>query len=256
MRKWFHDFVAVTWRQLQQRQLEFLRSEQADRIDWEVILVLIGAAVAMSLQYYGFTGGSFLREWIAPSSADPQFIRHVHWALGQSVLYVLVPWITIRLILGRSLREYGLRFRGIWSSVWVYLAMYLVVLPAIVLVSGTPRFQQTYPFYRLAEGEPLWPRFFAWELLYAMQFVALEFFFRGFLVHGLKRRFGVYAIFAMTVPYCMIHFGKPLPETLAAIVAGVALGFMSLKTNSIWLGAALHIAVAWTMDAAALIVRA
>ena len=30
------------------------------------------------------------------------------------------------------------------------------------------------------------------------------------------------------------------------------LGFMSLKTRSIWMGAALHIAVAWSMDFAAL----
>ncbi len=34
--------------------------------------------------------------------------------------------------------------------------------------------------------------------------------------------------------------------------AGVLLGFMSLKTRSIWLGAALHISVAWVMDFASL----
>jgi membrane protease YdiL (CAAX protease family) len=52
----------------------------------------------------------------------------------------------------------------------------------------------------------------------------------------------------MMVPYCMIHFTKPLPECCASIVAGLALGFMSLKTRSIWLGAALHISVALSMD--------
>ena len=36
------------------------------------------------------------------------------------------------------------------------------------------------------------------------------------------------------------------------IIAGIVLGFMSLKTRSIWLGAALHIAVAVTMDLLAL----
>ena len=61
-------------------------------------------------------------------------------------------------------------------------------------------------------------------------------------------RLGPYVIFVMTIPYCMIHFGKPIQETLGAIVAGILLGFMALKTRSIWLGAALHIAVAWTMD--------
>jgi membrane protease YdiL (CAAX protease family) len=56
----------------------------------------------------------------------------------------------------------------------------------------------------------------------------------------------------MTVPYCMIHFGKPLPETLGAIFAGLFLGTVSLWTRSIWLGTALHISVAVSMDLAAL----
>ena len=82
--------------------------------------------------------------------------------------------------------------------------------------------------------------------------MGLEFFFRGFLVWGLRRRFGAYAIVVMTIPYCMIHFGKPLPETLASIIAGLALGFMSLRTSSIVLGAAIHMTVALSMDFASM----
>ena len=96
---------------------------------------------------------------------------------------------------------------------WAYLAMAAVMLPCVLAVSHSERFLSTYPFYRLAPDEPLGWRFFAWELLYAAQFIGLEFFFRGFMVHGTKHRFGVEAIFVMTVPYCMIHFGKPLLET-------------------------------------------
>ena len=104
----------------------------------------------------------------------------------------------------------------------------------------------------IRQRPPLWPAFFTWQMFYWCQFIALEFFFRGFMVHGLRHRFGIYSVFVMTVPYCMIHFGKPMPETFAAIVAGIVLGFMSLKTRSIWLGAALHIGVAATMDGLAL----
>ncbi|MDB4975327.1 MAG: hypothetical protein JWN48_3668, partial [Myxococcaceae bacterium] len=50
-------------------------------------------------------------------------------------------------------------------------------------------------------------------------------------------------------PYCMIHFSKPLLEVLAAIPAGIVLGLMAMRARSIWGGAALHVAVAWTMDA-------
>ena len=85
-----------------------------------------------------------------------------------------------------------------------------------------------------------------------MQFFGLEFFFRGFLLHSLKPSLGPYAIFVMTVPYCMIHFGKPMPETFAAIFAGVFLGWLSFKNGNIWMGLVLHCTVALSMDVLAL----
>jgi membrane protease YdiL (CAAX protease family) len=71
-------------------------------------------------------------------------------------------------------------------------------------------------------------------------------------VHGLAPRLGWAAIFAMVLPYNMLHYGKPMPEALAAIVGGIVLGTLSVKTRSIWLGVALHISVAITMDLSAL----
>lgn len=89
-------------------------------------------------------------------------------------------------------------------------------------------------------------------MLYFAQFAALEFFFRGYMVHGLKPRLGWLAVFVMIIPYCMIHFEKPALESLAAIIAGAALGLLSYRYKSIWLGVALHCSVALTMDLMAL----
>ena len=50
----------------------------------------------------------------------------------------------------------------------------------------------------------------------------------------------------------MIHFGKPMPETFAAIIAGFALGFLALRSRSFLWGVFLHFAVAITMDVFAL----
>jgi membrane protease YdiL (CAAX protease family) len=50
----------------------------------------------------------------------------------------------------------------------------------------------------------------------------------------------------------MIHYGKPLPETLGAIGAGVILGTLAMRTRSIWGGVLIHIGVAITMDMLAL----
>ena len=91
-----------------------------------------------------------------------------------------------------------------------------------------------------------------WELLYAAQFLSLEFFFRGFLLHGLRRALGANAIFVMLVPYCMIHYGKPMPETIGAIGAGLILGTLAMRTRSIWGGVMIHVGVAVSMDMLAL----
>ena len=81
-----------------------------------------------------------------------------------------------------------------------------------------------------------------------VQFFALEMFFRGFWLGALRRSFGSGAIFAMAVPYCMIHYGKPYLEASGAIIAGIALGSLSMKTKSIYQGFLVHITVAGLMD--------
>ena len=91
-------------------------------------------------------------------------------------------------------------------------------MPAVI-ASRSESFQLAYPFYKWANRSAF--NFWVWQGLYATQFAALEFFFRGFMLAGLRKSFGPGAVFVMVVPYCMIHFGKPLPETLGAIVAGI-----------------------------------
>jgi membrane protease YdiL (CAAX protease family) len=81
-----------------------------------------------------------------------------------------------------------------------------------------------------------------------LQFVAVEFFFRGFLLFGLARFIGPYAVYVAVIPYCMIHFGKPLPETIGAIIAGIVLGKMALASKSIFPGILIHCLVGCLMD--------
>lgn len=247
------------------------RQHLADRtsVDWKVILVLLTTAVTLTLQEYLFTSASLGRIAralehvdtgealgrllaVSRSPQDQALAGLIFWAVGSWITYVVIPVLVIKLGLRGRVRDYGLRVRGIFGSSWVYLLFFGALVPWLVFFSRTASFQAQYPFYHLQPGEPLWPRFCIWELFYATQFFCLEFFFRGFILHGTRHRFGAYAIFVMMVPYCMIHFGKPMPETFSAIGAGIVLGFMSLKTRSIWLGAVLHVAVALSMDLLAL----
>jgi membrane protease YdiL (CAAX protease family) len=216
---------------------------QSDR---KMALVFVTTAVALTLN-------NFLADGSLHLSENREFNRLAFWAVVMVVTYVLPPVLLIRFVLRERVRDYGLRVRGISAHVPAYLLLLAIALPVIVVASFAGSFQAKYPFLDIAPGEALGPYLYLWWLLYWAQFVALEFFFRGFMVQGLAPRLGYASIFAMVVPYTMLHFGKPMPEALAAIVGGVVLGTLSLKTRSIWLGASLHIAIALTMDVAALV---
>ncbi|MBV8760029.1 MAG: CPBP family intramembrane metalloprotease, partial [Deltaproteobacteria bacterium] len=207
--------------------------------------------------------GYFELHW-PPSGTNKYFeLEAFAWWSGWRVFgYVVIPCIVMLLVplVRRAyrittpaplrIRDCHVSLRGFFSHLWIYVVLFALISPAVIAASKTDAFRHTYPFYRLANRSSfdLW----AWEGLYAAQFVSLEFFFRGFILNGLRRALGANAIFVMIVPYCMIHYGKPLPETLGAIGAGLILGTLAMRTKSIWGGVLIHIGVAMTMDVLAL----
>lgn len=216
-----------------------------------VLVVMLVCCVSLTLQEYIGDSRFFAR-------LHPFRVGNAYWDLegfawwsGWRVLgYVVLPMIAIALLPGQRIRDFHVSPRGFFRHIWIYVALFAAILPAVFLASRTSSFRHTYPFYRLANRSSfdLW----AWEALYAVQFVSLEFFFRGFLLQGLRRALGSNAIFVMIVPYCMIHYGKPMPETFGAIGAGLILGTLAMRTRSIWGGVLIHIGVAMTMDVLAL----
>lgn len=216
--------------------------------------VLVTCALALiAPHYFGrprtFSSSELLVRWTA-ELPYPDLHPHLYWALFKLINYGLIPALCIKLVLKQSLRDFGLRFVR-EPKVWLlYAAMVAVVLPFAYVASLTPAFLRTYPKYPGA-GESL-EALLVWEAAYGFQFFMLEFFFRGFFVFALARYLGWLAIFVMIVPYAMIHFGKPLAECLGSILAGIALGAVSLRTGSIYGGVAVHCAVAWSMDLFAL----
>ena len=239
-------------------------------LDWKIVWIFIICALTLTAsKYFGGIGSvSATLAKLGLPELGQQFRQFCHtmtnesygklwglhyWAGANTILYFVIPALIVKLAFRERLSDYGLKFTGWYRKLWVYAGAFAVVLPCVMLVRGLPAFQRMYPFYKHAHES--WGDFLGWECAYVLQFFALEFFFRGFLLHGLKHRFGYYSVFIMTVPYCMIHFGKPLPETVGAIIAGIFLGTLSLWTRSIWLGVLIHVTVAVAMDLAALSYR-
>lgn len=218
------------------------------------LVVLVVCAVSLTLQEY-LGGRDTFERWFSSSlrySGDAYWqLKGFAWWSGWRFLgYVLIPMLAIACLPGQRIRDFYISPRGFFRHLWIYLAMFAAIFPFVYAASRTPSFRDMYPFYRLANRSAfdLW----MWQALYALQFLSLEFFFRGFLLQGLRRAFGANAIFVMIVPYCMIHYGKPLPETLGAIGAGLILGTMAMRTRSIWGGVLIHVGVAVSMDLMAL----
>ena len=189
----------------------------------------------------------------AAAATDSNLYALGWWVLISITFYFVIPAAWVVLVQKRRLTEIGLKRRAEPGFIKLLAVCMAIMLPLTYLMSLTAGFAAKYPFLRVYDGSPYFSsRLLVWEAIYALQFFGLEFFFRGFLVHSLKPSIGPYAILAMTVPYTMIHFQKPMAETFAAIFAGLFLGWISYRNGTIWLGLVLHCSVAFSMDILAL----
>ncbi len=253
LRGWVKFLTVDQWRAIDAESDLQRQPSEAGHFSWFVLVVLVVCAVSLTLlEYIGDRG--WFETWFPAHGHDAYSdLKGFAWWSGWRVLgYVIIPSIAILCMRkhGVRLRDFHVSLKNFAGHLWVYLLMFALILPAVIEASTTQQFRHTYPFYRLANRSSfdLW----TWEAFYAAQFVSLEFFFRGFLLQGLRKQLGSNAIFVMIVPYCMIHYGKPLPETFGAIAAGIILGTLAMRTRSIWGGVMIHIGVAVTMDMLAL----
>ena len=259
-------FFRGSWAELETEALELRQARPAGAIDWRPPLAAVMGFTVLALQYYHGTPDYFTANvrrpllgaiaWLTGQPIDVQrwgeLLWQCWWGFTRIGGYVL-PVIVWRLAVpGTRLRELGLRGRGFREHLWIYAACVAVMVPVLHLAQRQPDFGAYYPFYGQAGRS--WVDFLAWEAIYLTQFFALELFFRGWWI-GTSRSLGVGAIFAVTVPYAAIHLGKPYFEALGALVAGVVLGSLAVRTRSIWAGFLVHATIALLMDVASLRAR-
>ncbi|NNE09996.1 MAG: CPBP family intramembrane metalloprotease [Gemmatimonadetes bacterium] len=201
-----------------------------------------------------FRGGfpwprDFNPDW---ASWDPRGLEsRIYWASWGFLFYLAIPALLLAGIFRESPARYGFRIYLSRRTVALYALMLAVMLPALFWASTQEAFLRKYPF--VANLGPGWQEIVVWEVIYVTRFIALEFFFRGFLLFGIEGRFGIHnAVVISTIPYSLIHYAKPFPEAIGSIFAGAALGYTALRTRSIFGGVLLHGTVALGMDLLAL----
>jgi membrane protease YdiL (CAAX protease family) len=257
-------FFRGTWRELDAEALA-LRRDLAERgeVDYRPLVALTLVALILIMQeYYGRVEffDQAVRPWIEARARqnphgffNPAVYDELHLRLWWGFTRIggyLVPLLVWRRFFPRDqLADFGLRGAGFLSHAWIYALCVAIMVPVLYLVSSQSDFVNYYPMYKLAGRS--WLDFAVWELLYIGQFFTLEIFFRGFWLRAM-RTFGAGAIWSMVVPYCMVHFGKPYLEACGAMVAGVVLGSLAMRTRSIYAGFLVHGTVAILMDVLAL----
>jgi membrane protease YdiL (CAAX protease family) len=265
-------FFRRTWRELDLAAHEHQKKTlAAGTYDYRPAVLFVTTALVLTLQeYYG--GRDFYEQHFKPwlrlvevhQVVQPgglgrfvdvkkynELYSFAWWAFNRVFGYTVFPLVVWKAVFRKdSLLDMGLRVRGLARHAWIYGLCLAVVLPAVFIVSRSPDFANYYPFYKQASRS--WFDLAVWETMYFAQFFALEIFFRGFWLSALRNTLGSGAIFAMCVPYCMIHYGKPYLEAAGAVVAGIALGSLAMRTKSIYSGFLVHVTVALSMDLLAL----
>jgi len=205
------------------------------------------------LQYLSELQGHNKHFWLNQlrQSGFDRLLGYVWWTSWHVIGYVVIPCLVIRYLMGARIRDMGWQWNTTHQHWQGYLLLLSPILVFILIVSQGKDFVSHYPFYKQAGRS--WFDFIAWESLYLLQFVCLEFFFRGFFLHALRPAIGANAIWVMCVPYLMIHFPKLWLEATGAILFGLFLGILALRSRSIWGGFLVHAGVAVSMDVASLI---
>ncbi len=220
---------------------------------WWVLLLVLGPGLITYVPRISVQSVPGLGSMDAVAhSTDPKFVQLLWWALASIALYVLIPVIYAK-VFGQRIRGYGLSLSFVKTEVMMFLLVAPVIAVLVWLATADLRFQHMYPFYSMQPDDPNGvTKLLIFELVYGLSFVALEFFFRGFLVHAGNKVVGVHAVALMALSYCLIHLGKPLPECLSSLIGGLLLGYVSLKLKSIAVGVVAHLTMAWGTDAAVL----
>lgn len=142
----------------------------------------------------------------------------------QLIYYLLVPLAAGYLLFRDKPWDYGIRI-GLWKSA---IILTIVSLGAMALILyGTGKIPEFRSYYQMRNID--WPELLVSHALYMFSW---EFLFRGYMLFGLEKSIGKSAIFVQTIPFVLLHLGKPFLETLACIPGGFLLGYMAYRTRS------------------------
>ncbi len=217
-------------------------------LDRRVIITLLSIPALQTISWY-VTSRQFFRAnlfHLFQLNADVYLYEYLFWFLGDFITYFIFPVIVIKSLLRENVKDFGVKF-GDWRlGLKISLLFLTLMLPIVWFASASSEFVSKYP--HLLSLREIWSKFIIYEIAMLIYMFAWEFIWRGFLLFGLEAKFGYYAVFIQMIPFVILHNGKPLPETLGAILGGIALGILAFRTRSFIYGVVVHMGIMFSID--------
>jgi membrane protease YdiL (CAAX protease family) len=209
--------------------------------DRKTVIILLATPVLLTIyKYYGLP--AFYDRNLAPffsGSFLSGFYRDFFNFLLTFILLMLIPVLIIKLIFKEKLSDYGFKQGDLKFGLWSMVIILPLATLAVWLSSRQADFQQEYSAFK-ANTFSL-QAFLVYAGAFFIYYIAFEFFFRGFMLQGLRTSLGdLNSLLIQTIPCCLVHLGKPVNEILASIVASLVFGYLVLRTRSLWYVIVMH----------------
>ncbi|MBE0651214.1 MAG: CPBP family intramembrane metalloprotease [Bacteroidales bacterium] len=220
-----------------------------EKKDIHVYVLLLSAPVLLTLyRYHGYP--QFFYSYFPTYKTMPggDLIAR-YWQFGVFfILMFILPLLYMKLGMKKPMRDFGWGLGDIKYGLTWLIGIPLIVVPLIYIASKMPGMRVEYPLAKSLITDP--SPFVVYEIIYVLfYYVAWEFFFRGFLLFGLKDRFGaVNAILIETISSTLVHIDKPEGEIIGAIVVGILFGMIALRSKSIWYVFLIHASIGVLLD--------
>ena len=254
-----HAFYIVVGSVVYFALLRWLTGVRFSDLSYEARFVVVSAMVLL-IVFLGFgRSDTYNRvfEQLVPKDARTSLFAFAYFAACSVLLRLAIPYLLVRFKLRQPPREYGYSVRGGTRLRWVYLGLFVVMVPLVAWASTLPDFQSSYPQTRglIVGNEASLRLFILYHAAYFMVFLSGESFWRGYMTFGVGRDLDIAALPWMVMMYSIGHYEKPILEVNGSIIAGFVLGYLALRHRSFFLGAVLHWLIALTMDLAVLYQR-
>ncbi|MFC2082100.1 type II CAAX prenyl endopeptidase Rce1 family protein [Bacteroidota bacterium] len=218
-------------------------------LDKKVVIVFIAVGVLQTVSWYYASRKFFRRNFyhtIFANDPNVQLYEYLFWFITDFITLFMIPILIIIFIHKEKPKDYGLKFGDARFGFFVTILCLAVMGVIVWFVSAMPSFAVKYPHLQSARGD--WTLLLIYEAGMLLYMFAWEFIWRGYMLFGLEEKFGYYAVLIQMIPFVILHNGKPDIETFSAIIAGIALGIIALRTRSFLYGVFVHFGVMLGID--------